>query len=605
MYTSFFGLHEKPFSITPDPRYLYLSERHAEALAHLLYGITESGGFIQLTGEVGTGKTTVVRSLLEQLPGGTDVALVLNPNLSPREFLLAICEELRVQLTVHDRQSPKAIVDALNRRLLDAHAIDRRVVLIVDEAQNLSPEVLEQIRLLTNLETAKRKLLQIILIGQPELRHLLDRNDLRQLAQRITGRYHLEPLDREETRSYIGHRMQVAGGNPEVFARSAVSTIYRAAGGVPRLINVISDRALLGAYSREQKLVSRRLAQRAANEVSGEESGSRPLRWVSSLLGGIIAAAVLTVLGIAVWRIAPISDTRAPLPVPAAESGTVDPTTATRGAAGAPNGDPGLATPAPSRPTSAASFTDSAAPPAATDGETAFGQTAAPGGPAAGSLAPVEPVATEPVMTLEQQLSGVAAATDTDSAFRTLFELWNVSYANTDVRPCEAAEANGLRCLYEQGSWRELVTLDRPAILTLTLADNERHQVILTGTTRDGEVLLRAGSQRLRAALGELMSMWDGEYLLIWRPATGPGRTLTDGAFGPDVLWLRNSLASVLETDLPAARPDRYDPALAEAVRRFQANARLEPDGIAGARTMIALNTALQLPQRYRLEREG
>lgn len=594
MYTSFFGLHEKPFSITPDPRYLYLSERHAEALAHLLYGITESGGFIQLTGEVGTGKTTVVRSLLEQLPGGTDVALVLNPNLSPREFLLAICEELRVELTVHDRQSPKAIVDALNARLLDAHAIDRRVVLIVDEAQNLSPEVLEQIRLLTNLETAKRKLLQIILIGQPELRLVLDRNDLRQLAQRITGRYHLEPLDREETRSYVGHRMQVAGGHPEIFSRSAIATIYRAAGGVPRLINVISDRALLGAYSREQKVVSRRLAQRAANEVSGEETGPRPLRWLSSLLGGVIAAAVLAMLGVAVWRVAPIADERAPLPVPAAESRTVGQATATPGQAAVPG----------ARPNAAVSPGENGTPPGATAGEAALGQTAAPAGSAADVTA-VPSAPAEPVLTLEQQLSGVAAATDTDAAFRTLLELWNVSYANPDIRPCDTAEANGLRCLYEQGSWRELVNLDRPAILTLTMANNERHQVILTGMTGDGQVLLRAGSQRLAAPLSELMSFWDGEYLLIWRPATGPGRTLTDGAFGPDVLWLRNSLATILDTDLPAARPDRYDPLLADAVRRFQATARLIPDGIAGARTMIALNSALELPERYRLEREG
>ena len=193
MYTSFFGLNEKPFSITPDPRYLFLSERHAEALAHLLYGVTESGGFIQLTGEVGTGKTTVVRSLLEQMPKHTEFALVLNPRLTAHEFLVAICEELRLPLTPEERRSDKEIVDALNLRLLQAHAEGHRVVLIVDEAQNLSPEVLEQIRLLTNLETAKQKLLQIILIGQPELRELLARADMRQIAQRITGRFHLEP----------------------------------------------------------------------------------------------------------------------------------------------------------------------------------------------------------------------------------------------------------------------------------------------------------------------------------------------------------------------------------------------------------------------------
>ena len=199
MYLRFFGLNEKPFAITPDPRYLYLSERHAEALAHLLYGINESGGFIQLTGEVGTGKTTVVRTLLSRVPHHADVAVILNPRVTPVEFLLTICEELGLGIADSDRDSVKQMVDALNRRLLTAHAEGRRIIVIVDEAQNLSAEVLEQVRLLTNLETPTQKLLQIILIGQPELRELLDRTDLRQLAQRITGRYHLEPLSREET----------------------------------------------------------------------------------------------------------------------------------------------------------------------------------------------------------------------------------------------------------------------------------------------------------------------------------------------------------------------------------------------------------------------
>ena len=199
MYLSFFGLNEKPFAITPDPRYLYLSERHAEALAHLLYGINESGGFIQLTGEVGTGKTTVVRTLLSRVPHHADVAVILNPRVTPVEFLLTICEELGLGIADADRDSVKQMVDALNRRLLAAHAEGRRIIVIVDEAQNLSADVLEQVRLLTNLETPTQKLLQIILIGQPELRELLDRTDLRQLAQRITGRYHLEPLSREET----------------------------------------------------------------------------------------------------------------------------------------------------------------------------------------------------------------------------------------------------------------------------------------------------------------------------------------------------------------------------------------------------------------------
>jgi general secretion pathway protein A len=286
MYASFFGLNEKPFAITPDPRYLFMSERHGEALAHLVYGVTESGGFVQLTGEVGTGKTTLVRTLLQnKLPNNADVAVVLNPRLSVIEFLETICEELGI-LAPEIRGSVKALVDTLNRQLLRAHAEGRRVILVVDEAQNLSPDVLEQVRLLTNLETAKQKLLQIILIGQPELRDLLAREDLRQLAQRITGRYHLEPLSRDETAKYIEHRLRVAGALGEVFDSGAKREVYRLTDGVPRLINVICDRALLGAYSKETRRVGRRLVRRAAAEIKGIPYTAPLLRWAIPVAGG-------------------------------------------------------------------------------------------------------------------------------------------------------------------------------------------------------------------------------------------------------------------------------------------------------------------------------
>src|ERR1700758_3514718 len=249
MYLSFFGLNEKPFAITPDPRYLYLSERHAEALAHLMYGINESGGFVQLTGEVGTGKPTIVRSLLAQAPKDAEIALILNPRMTAPEFLLTICEELGIEVPAASSASLKDLVDILSRHLLEAHAGGRRVVLVVDEAQTLSPDVLEQVRLLTNLETNTQKLLQIILIGQPELREMLAQNELRQLAQRITGRYHLSPLSREESTAYVRHRLRVAGATSDIFAPAALEAVFRISEGVPRVINVICDRALLGAYS--------------------------------------------------------------------------------------------------------------------------------------------------------------------------------------------------------------------------------------------------------------------------------------------------------------------------------------------------------------------
>jgi len=247
MYASYFGLSDNPFAITPDPRFLFLSARHTEALAHLLYGVTESGGFIQLTGEVGTGKTTLVRTLLEKLPDNVDAALIINPRVSVLEFLRSICRELHIDWK--QTQTPQDLIDTLNARLLKAHEAGRRVVLIIDEAQGLSAEVLEQVRLLTNLETREQKLLQIILVGQPELRELLARTELRQLAQRITGRYHLTPLSTTETRAYVNHRLTVSGAMAPIFTAGAARSIQNASGGIPRLINIICDRALLGAYT--------------------------------------------------------------------------------------------------------------------------------------------------------------------------------------------------------------------------------------------------------------------------------------------------------------------------------------------------------------------
>jgi len=314
MYTSFFGLGEKPFAITPDPRYLYLSERHAEALAHLLYGINESGGFIQLTGEVGTGKTTVARTLLSRVPHHADVAVILNPRVTPIEFLLTICEELGVSIADADRDSVKQMVDALNRRLLEAHAGGRRIIVLVDEAQNLSIDVLEQVRLLTNLETPTQKLLQIILIGQPELRELLDRTDLRQLAQRITGRYHLKPLSREETKGYVRHRLRVAGATEEIFTAAALAEVHRLSRGIPRVINVACDRALLGAYTQETRTITAALMRRAAGEVYGRRFMPHWLGWLAGCVG-VAALAAILIAGRQLWHRQALAK---PVPVPAA-----------------------------------------------------------------------------------------------------------------------------------------------------------------------------------------------------------------------------------------------------------------------------------------------
>lgn len=293
MYYRYFGLDGPPFSITPDPKFVYFSERHQEALAHLLYGIGRGGGggFVQLTGEVGTGKTTLCRLLLEEVPEAVHPALILNPVLGPRELIATVCEELGI--TYPRRATRKALLDLLNHRLLDIHAEGGRAVLVVDEAQNLSPQALEQIRLLTNLETESAKLLQIILIGQPELRRVLDSPALRQIAQRVTARYHLEPLTEMETAEYVQHRLSVAGAARNPFTGRGMAALHREAGGIPRLINIIADRALLAAYTDQRERAGAREVRRAAAEVRGAPERRKRVRpWAAAALLACLAVLV-------------------------------------------------------------------------------------------------------------------------------------------------------------------------------------------------------------------------------------------------------------------------------------------------------------------------
>jgi general secretion pathway protein A len=545
MYTSFFGLQEKPFAITPDPRYLYLSERHAEALAHLMYGINEAGGFIQLTGEVGTGKTTVIRSLLEQLPGHADVALILNPRVTPAEFLLTICEELHIHVPESGRGSTKTLMDLIGRQLLDTHARGRRVVLIVDEAQNLSAETLEQVRLLTNLETATTKLLQIILIGQPELRALLDQPDLRQLAQRITGRYHLNPLSADETAGYVKHRMRVAGATAEVFTPSALREIHRLSGGIPRVINVICDRALLGAFTQEDHRAGAGLIRQAASEVYGRPVPAPWLKWTTA---AAVAAAVALV-GVGAWMYV-----------------------GSRSGAGAP------ATPA--RPATASA--DAVTPPP---------QAAAPATtpPAAGDPAVTPAVAEVP---LDQLLVRHGNDTTTEAALGKLFALWGALYDPAKGRGCDQATRQGLECLFQKGSWAQLRALNRPAVLTLTDDLGRNHQVVLTGLD-DERARIDLGGEQREVSISAVSRYWFGDFLLLWRPPLAVVKALAPGMRGDDIRWLRDGLRAA--QGLPAAPPgnDVYDDELVQLVQEFQRQHRLAVDGIAGVQTQIALDTAL------------
>lgn len=306
MYNDHFGLEEAPFSIAPDPRYLYLSRAHREALGHLIYGVRSDGGLVLLTGEVGTGKTTVCRCLLEQLPLDLDIAMVLNPKLTTVELLATICDEFQITYDP-SMTGVKGYIDRINAYLLAAHAENRRAVLIIDEAQNLSADVLEQLRLLTNLETSQRKLLQIILLGQPELRELLRQPELRQLAQRITARYHLGSLNREEIDAYVTHRLAVAGLRHQVFTASAIRRLYRLSKGVPRVINLLCDRSLLGAFARGESRVSPRLLGQAAREVFGTDQLSlweRSRRAVLWFLVGLalVASGGAVTAGYLAWQ---------------------------------------------------------------------------------------------------------------------------------------------------------------------------------------------------------------------------------------------------------------------------------------------------------------
>lgn len=579
MYASFFGLNEKPFSITPDPRYLYLSRRHAEALAHLLYGITESGGFIQLTGEVGTGKTTVVRSLLEQLPEHAEVALVLNPRLSTQEFLLTICDELHVE--VPDRASQKSVVDALNEHLLKAHAAGRRVVLIVDEAQNLSTEVLEQIRLLTNLETAKQKLLQIILIGQPELREVLARSDLRQLAQRITGRYHLEPLELDELQAYVRHRMEVAGSRAEIFTPGALRALHKTSAGVPRLVNVIADRALLGAWSQEEPKVSARMTRKASREVFGGRIKRQALRTpgLTAVLLGLMGVGIAVAAGVITTMTLQGRTSAPPVVAP------ISPVAPISRVAPGPETIPSEPEPAPAPDTAPV-----VAPPVEPPAER----------PADPRVAP----APATLDRLDARLARGDLTTGTDAAFTALFQRWQIEYRPTAGPACDQAESLGFRCLLQRGTWGELAALNRPAIIVLTAADGRDHQLVLVRVTRDAVELL-AGEQLVTVPLGELFTLWFGEYLLLWQPEVGDGRLLSRNMSGPDVLWLRQSLGEIRGAPVLPANSRTYDAALENAVREFQRASRIAVDGIAGAMTLISVNNALGLGGRPQLREDN
>ncbi|GAA6206332.1 AAA family ATPase [Thalassotalea sp. SU-HH00458] len=299
MYTAYFGLSEAPFSIAPDPAYLFMSDRHREALAHLSYGLGDNGGFVLLTGEVGTGKTTISRTVMEQLPENTQASFILNPTLSCEELLACICDNLKIRYK-KTGATLKYLTDKIQTKLQKNHQEGINTLLIIDEAQHLKPEVLEQLRLLTNLETNTKKLLQVILIGQPELQQLLQRRDLRQLAQRITARYHLLPLTKLELSQYIQHRLSVAHCTRALFNKAAISALHKISQGIPRVINLLCERALVIAYGKNDTVIGRSIIEQAAVEALGDYQIKAPV-WQLPIKIASLVLLVATVGYLGYW----------------------------------------------------------------------------------------------------------------------------------------------------------------------------------------------------------------------------------------------------------------------------------------------------------------
>jgi general secretion pathway protein A len=560
MYYQYFGLTEAPFSIAVNPRYLFMSARHRDALAHLLYGVGSGGGFILLTGEVGTGKTTINRCLLEQLPTDTDVAIILNPALNALELLASVCDELGIEYD-HDKHTLKTLTDRLHRFLLDNHARGRKTVLLIDEAQHLDFDVLEQIRLLTNLETNSEKLLQIILIGQPELAQMLARPELRQLNQRITARYNLDPLNIDETSAYIHHRLQVAGMSPErvIFSPSVVRGIYKATRGIPRVINVLCDRMLLGAYGRNTSRVDHDILRVAMREVLGQQQAENTTwRWLA------VAVSVLLLVWAGGWMLgkytgAPadieaveVTEERSvPPPAAIAEPLVLPETTTTSPAAGLP------------------------------PVETHSADTQLP-----------EPVASAATQVQAETINIADVMLPPPDAIARLWAL------NSDQpvppSPCSDSTQLGLACLEgEVWTWDELAAFDRPVTLETITPERFSAEIVLLGI-EGWSAWIVTTSGVAQVSLAELAPHWTGRYRLLWRPPTGFTKPLAMGDDSEVVAAVAQLFAQLDQQPKPLTGR-RFSRALEQRVRLFQRENVLADDGVVGVQTLLKLNEQVGL----------
>jgi general secretion pathway protein A len=569
MKFSDFGFEENPFAITPDPRYLFLSRGHEESLAHLIYGAGPNGGFVLLTGEVGTGKTLLLRSLLAQQLNNVEVALILNPRLSRREFLASICDELGVSYK-GPPYSLKHLSDVLSRQLLKIHSAGKHTVLVVDEAQNLSPRVLEQVRLLTNLETSRHKLLRIILVGQPELLQMLSRKELRQVDQRITARYHLSPLTQQETSAYINHRLAVAGVREDLFTPLAVRLLHHYSRGIPRLINTLCERTLLAVYTSGKERINGRLVWRAAWEVRGQRPPKRPVKWKKRLGVGVTLLLALAVGGW-FWFVQNPGVVEEALDLGSESQARQQPTP--------------VPTTSPSDPTGKSETI--AAP--RVPGE--IEKRPAPVSDSTPADGQDSPETTPEEIDLQQLFT---RPQNTFAIYQLLFQEWDSSVKlKISVPPCLQAPDYGLRCLKEDADWSTLLRLNRPLLIRLKQGSQER-LLVLTHVDR-GWLLVDTGEAQGVVRLKQLKPYWQGGFVMLWKPHADLA-LIGNGSTGEAVTWLRQRLH--LADGIAVAKVeglDRFDSALKARLKEFQQQNGLHADGVAGQRTQIYLNN-LALP---------